>query len=198
MDTTTTAPIFQAVFGKDWSQLPPVMRAHYAVCAHSADCVTVQGTLDVRIIWPLRIIARVLGVLVPYQGDQVPVTVQFTAPENAFHFDRAFYFSGRAPYHFRSHMEPVGGNEVIEWMRYGFGWHCAYAWDGEKVTLSHRGYVVKLLGIQMPLPLSWLIGRGYAEELPLSDTHFSMWTHTKHPLFGEMFRYGGAFEMVAS
>lgn len=188
-----TQPIFQPVLVESWDNLPPVMQAHYAVCPNSNDLVVAKGWLDVSMAWPLRPACRLTRMLVPYEGSRVPVTVSFTANGDCFCFDRAFAFPERPIYHFRSQMQPVGGNEVIEWMRYGLGWRCAYGWDGEKVILSHRGYVWRLLGTVLPVPLHWFIGKGYAEEHPLTDTTFSMWTHTKHPLFGELFRYGGEF-----
>jgi hypothetical protein len=64
------------------------------------------------------------------------------------------------------------------------------------MILSHRGYVWRVAGWLLPLPLSWIIGKGYAEEIPISDTAFSMWTHAKHPLFGCAFGYKGRFEVI--
>lgn len=173
------------------------MHKHYAVRPDSNDVVTVEGTLDVNTSLPVRL-AGLLGILVPASGQNVPVTVTFSSSQSshAFHFDRVFHYPDRKPYHFRSSMIPVGGNELVEVMRFGLGWHCAYDWDGETVILSHRGYVWRILGYTIPLPLGWLIGTGYAEEVPLSDDTFSMWTHTKHPWFGETFRYSGTFKVV--
>jgi hypothetical protein len=189
--------IFQSVFGKDWNALPPVMQKHYAVREGGDDAVVVKGWLDVRIAWPVRMLSKLLGVLVPYCGDRVPVTVTFTSTsDGSFQFDRAFAFTGKPIHHFHSVMQPAGGGEVIEWMGYGVGWRCAYGWDGERVILAHRGYVLRLFGLRVPLPMELMLGRGYAEETPISDTRFAMWTHTKHPLFGEMFRYGGEFEVI--
>lgn len=192
------APIFQSIFGEAWNQLPPVMHKHYAVRPNSDDVVTVEGKLNVEASLPIKLAGKCFGILVPASGKDVPVTVTFTCGKssNAFNFDRVFHYPNRKPYHFRSSMIAVDGNELIEVMRFGFGWHCAYDWDGEKVILSHRGYVWRIGGRNIPLPLGWLIGTGYAEETPLSDDTFSMWTHTKHLLFGETFRYSGTFRVV--
>ncbi|MBN67213.1 MAG: hypothetical protein CMM94_06585 [Rickettsiales bacterium] len=188
--------IFQPIFGNDWERMPPVMRAHYGVRSASDDTVVVKGWLDVRMSWPVRIASRLLGVLVPYNGNKVPVQVTFTGDAaGQFYFDRAFDFGARGVCHFRSVLQPVGGDEVMEWMGYGVGWRCAYQWNGERVILKHRGYVLRVFGRCVPLPLELLLGKGYAEETPISDTCFAMWTHTKHPLFGEMFRYAGEFEV---
>ena len=93
-------------------------------------------------------------------------------------------------------MIPLGGNLLIERMRFGLGWKLAYDWDGRKVILSHRGYVWQIGTWTIPIPLEWLIGKGYAEEEAISDERFCMWTHTLHPWFGEMFRYEGEFCII--
>lgn len=146
----------------------------------------------------LKPVFRCTGTLVPYEGKDVPVTVDFVTETGsaAFRFERRFEFPGRAPYYFRSAMFPLGGNEVVEMMRCGLGWRAAYSWDGAKVILAHRGYVVRLFGMLVPVPLALLMGRGYAEEHPLSDDSFSMWTETRHLLWGRVFGYDGIFTVT--
>jgi len=193
---TGNKPVFQAVFGDQWEDLPVVMKKHYAPRAGSRDMVRVSGHLDVKVAWFMRVAARLTGMLVPYSGNKVPVTVTFTSPDNhSFHLDRVFRFAGRKPLRFRSRMEHIGGNELIEFMRFGIGWKLACHWDGAKVILDHRGYVWRLFGVTIPVPLAWVIGKGYAEEVPLSDECFSMWTHSHHPLFGQVFGYAGSFRI---
>ncbi|PZP84654.1 MAG: DUF4166 domain-containing protein [Azospirillum brasilense] len=192
-----TQPIFQSVFAEQWEALPPVMKLHYALRTGTGDQVMAKGALDIRACRMVRMLARTTGMLTPYEGTAVPVDVRFHTGADAKQFclDRQFHYPGGKPARFHSRMCPVGGDEVIEWMRYGFGWKCAFAWEGDRVTLRHRGYVWKLFGLHLPVPLHWLLGKGYAEERPLTDTRFAMWTHTIHPLFGETFRYGGEFEL---
>ena len=64
------------------------------------------------------------------------------------------------------------------------------------MILHHRGYVLRLFNMPLPLPLSLTIGKAYAEELPLSNNDFGMWTHINHPLFGEALRYTGTFKIA--
>ena len=141
---------------------------------------------------------RLAGTLVPYEGDNIPATVAFVSIEDSdvFQFDRTFRFPGRPPYRFHSRMKPVGGNELVEFMRFGLGWRMAYAWTGEKVVLSHKGYVVKIFGLLLPLPLELLMGRGHAEETPLNDNEFSMTMEIVHPLWGKVYGYSGRFRVV--
>ena len=194
-----TRPIFQSIFGADWARLPTVMKRHYAIRPASDDSITVEGQLDIEMITPVSLMARLTGLLVPYQGQAVPVTVTFSSDRDrtGFRFERVFDYPDKPRIRFRSVMEPVGGNELIEFMRFGLGWKAAYHWDGSKVILRHRGYVLRLFGRILPLPLEPILGRGHAEETPLSDDSFSMWTHTIHPLFGKTFGYRGRFRIAA-
>ena len=196
--TGENEPIFKAVFGDTWDDLPPVMKDHYAVRAGTDDLVRVEGHLDIKISWPVSIMARLTGMLLAYSGDNVPVTVVFTngAGNRGFQFDRTFHFTDRGDVSFRSRMEHIGGNELVEFMGFGIGWKMAYSWDGSKVVLEHRGYVWRLFGVLVPVPLALIMGQGHAEEVPVSDDEFSMWTHSRHRLFGNMFAYAGSFKVT--
>ena len=44
-----TNPIFQSIFGEQWSVLPPVMHKHYANRPRSNDVVTVEGLMKVEV-----------------------------------------------------------------------------------------------------------------------------------------------------
>jgi predicted DCC family thiol-disulfide oxidoreductase YuxK len=199
LEESPATPIFAAIFGEDWARLPLVMQRHYAVRAYSDDSVTVRGTLDIEVSWGVRIMARLTGMLVPYAGKNIPVTVTFRSGRHsrAFHFERVFHFPQHGDICFNSRMDPGGGNELVEFMRFGIGWKLAYRWDGEAVRLEHRGYVWRLLGWMIPLPLAWIIGRGNAVEVPLSDATFRMHTSAVHPWFGRTFGYGGEFTVIA-
>jgi predicted DCC family thiol-disulfide oxidoreductase YuxK len=194
-------PIFKFVFGADWERLPRVMHRHYANRAYRDDVVTVTGTLNVYSSFLGRLLKpgfRWANALVPYEGADIPVTVEFhtCTQSNAFRFERTFHFPGRAPYVFRSTMIPVGGNELVEIMGRGIGWRTAYSWDGSKVILRHRGYVIRLFNVFIPLPFTFLMGAGYAEEIALGDDSFSMWTEIRHPLWGRVFGYDGTFKVT--
>src|SRR5690606_10426343 len=115
-----------------------------------------------RLLTPFFMLA---GTLVPYAGDNIPAIVRFSSRpgSNVFVFDRTFLFPGKKPYRFLSRMKLVGGNAVVEYMRFGIGWHMTYSWREQKVMLTHKGYVLNVFGHLMPLPLGFIIGKGYAE-----------------------------------
>ncbi len=195
-------PIFAEVFAEQWDRLPPVMRKHYANRPHTGDRVTVSGTLDVRIhplMKPLAPLMGALGLLTPWAGEAVPCRVTFRSQPDggAFIFDRQFQFPGHEPYRFRSELVAKGPHDVIEVMRCGVGWRCGYSFDDGRVVLSHKGYVLRLFGFDISLPGAGLIvGRGEAFETPIDDDRFAMFMALRHPLFGELYSYGGEFTVT--
>ncbi|MDD9900083.1 MAG: DUF4166 domain-containing protein [Alphaproteobacteria bacterium] len=193
-------PTFQPIFGTAWDDLPPIMKKHYANRPYSHDTTATTGVMRIessamgRMLTPLFMLA---GTLIPYEGDNIPATVRFSSDpaSNVFKFDRTLHFPGKKPYRFLSRMKPVGGNELVEFMRFGLGWRMAYGWTGEKVTLTHRGYVLNIFGFLLPLPLGLFMGKGMAEETPIDDNTFSMKMEINHPLWGKVYGYSGVFTM---
>jgi len=194
-------PIFKSVFCASWDKLPPVLKKHYANRPYTDDETTVEGTLDVACNQPLKFLApllRLMGQVPAINERDVPVTVKFRSDKGSrsFHFDRRFHFAGAKPYVFRSYMIPVNGNKVIEVMRFGFGWKMTYRWDGKNVILEHVGYVTRVFGIWLPLPMTMILGAGYAEETAVDDDTFEMITHITHPWWGRVYEYRGRFKFV--
>ena len=174
------------------------MRKHYAIRPYSDDSVTVTGSLDVMATGVLKILSPLLKLMgqIPVNNENnVPVTVHFQSNKNskAFHFNRVFNFKNTRPYNFQSRMMQIKGNEVIEIMRFGLGWKMLYLWDGQKVVLKHRGYALHIFGYFIPLPLTFLIGKGYGEETAVDDNRFDMLTQITHPWWGKIHEYKGRF-----
>ncbi|VAW75752.1 hypothetical protein MNBD_GAMMA15-2465 [hydrothermal vent metagenome] len=198
-----TDPIFRSIFGKQWDLLPQVMKKHYANRPYSTDKVTVEGELDVicrSYMKLLRPFYRILGSVPAVTEYRVPVTVSFDSSfdTNAFHFNRTFHFRNRNPYSFRSRMVQTRGNEVTEIMRFGICWRMRYLWGNGKVTLQHKGYALNVFGYFIPLPITFILGRGDAEETPVDDDHFDMNVKITHPWFGEVYSYAGRFRVIKS
>jgi predicted DCC family thiol-disulfide oxidoreductase YuxK len=191
-------PMFKAIFGSAWEQLPPVMRRHYANRPYSDDIVVVEGVMDVTCLGVIRYFSPLfwlMGGIPPITATNVPVTVSFSSDKNAkaFHFKRIFNFTKRKPYHFQSCMIPIKGNELIERMRFGLCWRLRYLWEDEKVKLKHQGYALELFGHVIPLPLTFLLGAGNAEEIALDDDRFAMHVNITHPWWGNIYTYKGTF-----
>lgn len=205
-------PIFQSIFNEGfdegWDSLSPVMHQHYANRPYSNDLVTVEGSMEITMSPLAKLFSplfRFTKTLVPKAGKNVAVTVHFRSePDTSmFCFEREFRFPDGAVHRFYSRLEPIGGNQVVEWTGSGVGWHAGYSYsygdgpgDGPgdgKIMLKHLGYCIKVRGKRIPLPLGWLFGYGNADETPISDNSFAMAMSIRHPLFGVIYGYSGTF-----
>ncbi len=201
MSDKKNEPIFQSIFGQDWPSLPIVFHKHYANRPFTNDLVLVKGKMNITMSFLARLLSplfRITGALVPYTGNNIPTEVYFRSEvnSNVFCFDRAFHFPEKSTYHFRSRLYPLDNGEVIELMPIGLGWRPNYLYDENKIKLKHRGYVINLFGKYIPLPLEILLGKGYAEEWPLSDNDFAMCMTIDHPILGQIFSYSGEFTIM--
>ncbi|NOZ65999.1 MAG: DUF4166 domain-containing protein [Alphaproteobacteria bacterium] len=196
-----TAPIFKAIFGADWDNLPEVMKQHYAARADSNDLIIAEGLMTVEsspMIRALKPLFHFMGTLVPYEGVDIPVTVHYRArpDSDAFELDRIFHFPGRAPYRYRSTMYPVEGRQVAEVMKFGLCWRTFFSWRDGKVRMAHRGYGFRIFGRIIPFPIDFLFGWVYAEETPINDHEFSMMMEIIHPWTGKQYGYSGRFKII--
>ncbi|HMG50900.1 MAG TPA: DUF4166 domain-containing protein [Inquilinus sp.] len=193
--------MFQTVIGPNWPRLGTAIRRHYFLRPHSGDTITVTGVMDeihhsaiARLLIPF---GRLFGGIVPYRGRDVPIAVHYSArPGDAtIHWDRVFRFPGRKPFHFRSFMEPGKPNQVIEFVRFGLGIRLAVTAEDGALVFRDRGYIWRLFGLDVPLPMNLVFGRTTVEERPVDDHSFTMRLVITHPLFGDLFRYSGRFSL---
>lgn len=194
-------PTFFPIFGKHWNELPPVIKKHYANKPYSQDVTVVDGKMEVSYRSAMAVLKpfyRLLGTVPVENQSDVRVSVRFESSlfDKSFRFNRSFYFAGKRPYSFLSSMTQTEGDRVVEVMKFGICWKMQYGWDGEKVTLSHKGYALKLGKWFLPLPITWLLGRGDAYEKPVDDDHFDMRVDMTHWLFGNIYSYQGRFKVV--
>lgn len=191
-------PIFKTIFGSQWESLPPVFHKRYANRPFNNDIHTVQGIMDIDFSRGMACFMpffRLFNILVPYQGKDIPVTVNFCSkPDSSELFiNRQFNFPGKAPYEFYSSVKATQLNEAIEMMGFGLGWRMRYFYDGKKVVMQHKGYVWQILGFNIPLPLEIFIGKSYAEEEMIDDNTYRITMTITHALFGRMYNYTGVF-----
>jgi hypothetical protein len=193
--------IFQSVFGDLWEKLPNVMKKRYANRSFTNDRITVEGVMNIELSLIARILTpfiRAFSMLTPYCGNEVPVIVHFesSTSDNSFSFNRIFKYPGKEDFHSISKMLPLGGNKIIEIMKCGIGWYCEYLYDGKKVILNHKGYKLNLFGKLISLPVSLIVGKGYAEEEAIDDQTFKMYMHIQHPILGKIYSYQGIFKII--
>ena len=53
-----------------------------------------------------------------------------------------------------------------------------------------------LTRLSIPVPVHLMLGRAYIEEMPISDSEFSMKMIVTHPIFGQTFQYNCIFTMM--
>lgn len=191
-------PGFKSIFKTTWEKLPSVFQKRYANRPYSNDLASVEGNMEIsfsRLMSIMMPILRLMHILVPYQGKDISVKVDFrsSADSDATFLDRKFYFHGKPPYEFNSCVQPIKDTEVIERMSCGIGWKMHYFYDGEKVIMEHKGYVFKLFGYDIPLPLELFIGKGYAEETVIDENSYRVTMSISHKLFGTLYSYAGDF-----
>ncbi len=189
---------FKSIFGSAWNNLPPAFQKRYMNRSYTHDITTVEGKMDIhfsKIMSYFVPFFKWLHVLVPYQGNNIPVKVDFRNEihSDAVYLDRKFYFPGKAPYEFNSCMRVFKNNEVIEYMSFGIGWRIHYFYDGKKIVMQHKGYIWKVFGLNIPMPFAIFIGIGRAEEEIIDDNSYRVTMTISHPLFGSMYSYSGDF-----
>lgn len=195
-------PVFQTVLGDDWTGLGAIIKNHYFLRPQSADYICVSGemteikhSLVAKMLIPFGLL---FGAVVPYQGKNIPIDVHYnSSPENSnIYWDRDFKFK-RGSFHFKSFMEPVKQNEVIEFVRFGVGIRLRVTAEDQALVFRDIGYVWRLFGCDLPIPGRWLMGKVYVEERPINDQSFSMKMTLIHPLAGALFEYCGEFVLNA-
>lgn len=193
--------IFKSVFGFAWDKLPPVFQKRYMNRPHSNDITTVEGEMDIHFSKAMSCLMpffRLFHVLVPYQGKNIPVKVDFRSQIDsaAVCLDRKFYFPGKPPYEFNSCMHVIKDNDIVERMSFGMGWRTHYFYDGKKVVMQHKGYVLRVFGLNIPIPLKIFVGIGHAEEEVINDNSYRVTMTMTHPWFGTMYSYSGDFTFI--
>lgn len=193
--------IFQIVLEDNWDKLGNVIKRHYFLKPFSADNICVTGEMSeiyhsfiAKLFMPFGLL---FGAVVPYRGKNVPIDVHYSCNTgNAnLYWDRVFKFSEKNHFHFKSHMEHVQGNEVIEFVRFGVGMRLKVTAEDGAIVFRGNQYVWRILGVKIPIPVSLIFGRVTVEERPIDDNTFSMKMIMEHPIFGVMFRYSGQFTL---
>ncbi len=196
-----TDSVFQKILGDSWDELGDVVKRHYFLKPYSDDYICVSGVMSeiyhsniAKLFLPFGML---FGAVVPYRGKNVPIDVHYSCCKNDanIYWDRVFKFPERNHYHFKSHMEHTGDNEVIEFVRFGVGMRLTVTAENGAMVFRDAGYIWRLFGRDIPIPVGLLFGRAYVEERPVDENKFAMRMVLEHPLFGVMFRYEGAFNL---
>jgi hypothetical protein len=158
----------------------------------------VEGTLDIHVSLVAKLFmlaGRLFGALVPHEGRDVPVTVRnwSQSDSSCMFWHRTFRYPGKGPVVFRSRMEYVGANEIVEHVKYGLGIRMRLSTEGEILRFDSQGYQWDLGPLTLRIPDWLLLGKAVIREMPVSEQTFKVMFEINHPLWGRTFGYSGRF-----
>ncbi len=193
--------IFKPVFSTGWKTLPSVLLKHYANRPKTKDVVTMTGSMNVQTSKIFRIICpfiSLVGVSLPPQGSNISTVVygRSELESNQYIMDRQFHHPNKKTYYFKSALQPIGENNVLEILKYGISWHAQYITQNNSILLKHKGYVWRVGNFNIPLPLTYILGECSAEETAIDEETFSMKMGITHFLFGDIYIYSGIFKIT--
>jgi uncharacterized protein DUF4166 len=198
-----TEPVLKQALGTQWSLLAPVIQAHYGLTPFTDEQVRLKGNMDrvsyspvVGLLIPLATLA---GAMVPYRGRNVPVEVvnRSILGKPSYYWLRTFFFPGKKPFVFRSSMLCTGEGEITEYVRFSLGIRFNVTTKNGGLVEKDLGYVCKIGKWSIPMPINFMLGQSYVEEMPVSYFEYEMKWVITHPLFGETFAYSGRFAVVS-
>ncbi|PWQ92176.1 DUF4166 domain-containing protein [Leucothrix pacifica] len=190
----TTSPVQQAL-GEVWQQLPAGLQAHYRM---NGDVHREQGHLDVAyprwLQWPMNLIVR-MGALLNRQGKAIPTTVERRLEDGQEYWFRSLVFADGETMTFTSQTVCVAPMQIIEFSNQYLGLRMTLSFAEDCLHYHSDGYVLRLAGKLIRIP-EWLaLGYGSIEERAVGEHRFVMDFGLRHPLFGQVFRYSGEFEV---
>ena len=194
--------IMQQALGEQWHQLDEIVKRHYAMAPGASANMTIHGTMDRVFHSPMAKLfllpGRIFGALVPYQGTDIPTVVRnWTTSDNteAMFWHRTLRFPNRSLTEFKSRMEYAGGDEIIEYVRFGMGIRMRMSVEDGALVFTSAGYVWDMGAARIPIPTWAILGDARIIEKAVSEETFYMNFTIVHPLLGETFGYSGTFSI---
>ena len=192
--STKKSPVEQAL-SEVWQQLPAGLQAHYRM---SGDMHREHGHLDVEyptwLQWPMNLLVR-MGALLNRRGKAIPTLVERKLKDGQEHWFRSLVFPDGERMNFTSQTVCVAPMQIIEFSNSFLGLRMTLSFTDDCLRYHSDGYVLKLAGILIRIP-EWLaLGYASIEERAVGENRFAMDFRLKHPLFGQVFRYCGEFEV---
>ena len=188
-----------------WSQLPAAVRARFPAAHRDCEPILYRGVMRrvelSRCGRFLAAIARVFRTpIAPFAGRDVATDViVFPDPSvPGVVWERVYRFDGRAPVHVSS-MKCLGHRgRLLERLGNGLAMRLDVRVEEETLVFVSRGYVLRLAGLEIPLP-AWLPpGVTRVAHRDEGGGRFRFTLSTEHPLFGRMFYQEGVFERAGS
>lgn len=92
-------------------------------------------------------------------------------------------------------MEYVGGDEIIEYVKYGMGIRMQMSVENGALVFTSAGYVWDTGIVRIPIPTWAILGDARIVERAISEQELYLEFTMVHPLFGKTFGYSGAFHI---
>lgn len=185
--------IVERTLGDAWAMLPPVLRAHYGASN------TMIGHMDIEFpsfMKPLLVVLHAMGALVDRAGGGVATVVERRADGDHETWRRTITYADGNARHFDSVWVAEGADQAIEYVNSWLGLQMAPRVEGRRLHIDGVRFVLKLGPALLTIP-EWLaLGHTTIIEEALDEHHFAMDFRLTHPLFGQLFRYAGQFEVV--
>ena len=203
MSQDTQSPVIKKALSDSWNELAPIVQKHYDITPGESSKMVIKGVMDEVYHSPIAKLfllpGRIFGALVPYKGKKIATEVRnWTSEDNqkSMFWHRTLEFPNRAPVIFRSRMEHINEDEIIEYVRFGMGIRMRMSVKESALIFTSIGYVWDVFGIKFPIPTWAILGDAEIIEKAISDNEFYIDFNMVHPLFGKTFSYSGVFSIV--
>jgi hypothetical protein len=92
-------------------------------------------------------------------------------------------------------MEYQQGNELIEFVGFGFGLYLKLTVENDMLVYRSNGHLWQIGKLRIPIPDMLFLGHATILETAVSENQFELDFKIKHPLFGVTYSYGGVFNL---
>lgn len=196
---TDRRPDFRKLLGPvAWENLPPAVRARFAIEAHDGKTTVYRGQMQVKASLGGRWFAqlcRLIGTPVaPFVGAEVPVHVGVFDCAEGVVWERRYEFPGRAPTIVRSIKQVDVDGTLIEALNAGLHMRLRVYEDRGAVHFVSIGYFFRAGWLRFSLPDWFLPGTTHVIHEDQGNGRFRFTMQTEHRWFGEMFFQDGIFE----
>ncbi len=195
-------PVIKEALGSDWEDLAEIIKQHYDITPGKPSNMIIKGDMDEVYHSPIAKLfllpGRIFGALVPYKGKNIPTKVRnWTTTEDnlSMFWHRTLEFPNKSPIIFKSRMEYIEGDEIIEYVRYGMGIRMQMSVKDSALIFKSIGYVWKIGPLMIRIPTWAILGDSEITEKAISNNKFFIDFKMTHPVFGRTFSYSGTFHI---
>ncbi len=191
-------PLIQRALGEDWHTLPTVIQRHYTLMQANNTSSVVVGSMYVHypaFARPMVAIARLMGALIDTKSNTLQASVKkwVNNDSGALFWRREIQSADTKTTVFASRMEYQHGNEVIEFVGFGFGVRLKVFAKNRQLIYQSNGHLWRCKLFSIPIPDVLFLGHATIIEKAIDDDSFELDFKIIHPLLGKTYEYGGVF-----